>query len=209
MSPTTHRISVSQIKRIAHEYKERLPGWQQIRPGTLGRTAEAVAQCIGFERLSTGTYRPVGFLRVLAAPDTPGVMELPQHLNVKLRQITETQHEKLKEQVLDAMRREFVPSLDRPLDPASILERYEREAVPTSAEAYSLCALNAYYSRFERARFWRRSFAELVLCQGSSEDWDRERQSFLDELEQWIQAGCANQRLPEVVKEEKRKLGFE
>lgn len=210
MSTARRRISVSQIKQIAHDYQGSLAGWQQIRPGILGRATDAVAQCVGFECLSTGTYRPVGFLRVLVAPDTPGVMELPQHLNVKLRQISEAQHERLRGQVLEAMRREFIPSIDGPLGSGAVLDFYEQKAVPTSPQAYSLSALNAFLGRFEKARFWSQRFTELVLSlERPWEESDKERRAFLDELEQWIQAGSVSQRLAEVVKEQKRKLGFE
>ena len=156
-----------------------------------------------------GTYRPVCYLRVLAAPDLPGVMELPQHLNVKVRQLSLREHETDRDRVFEAMKREFVPDVRRPLDPGSVLEYYEREAIPNSAEAYSLSALSAFLGDSDRSQKWSRRFTELVVSLGYWEEWDKERQAFLEKVELWIREGAVKQRLEEVVEEERKKLGFE
>jgi len=209
MSAATKKISVAQIKRISTDYLSFLDGWQQIRKDTIARAAGPVSQCIGFERLGDGTYRPVGYLRVLAAPDLPGVMELPQHLNVNVRQLSFREHETARGRVFGAMKREFVPKVERPLDPISVLELYERDAVPNSAEAYSLSVLSAFLGDSDRAQKWDHRFTELVDSLGYWEDWDKERRAFLGNVELWIREGTVKPRLEEVVEEERKKLGFE
>ena len=203
------KISVAQINRVTTGYLSMLDGWQQVREDTIARAVGPVAQCIGFERLSDGTCRPVCYLRVLAAPDVPGVMELPQHLNVKLRQFSLREHETTRDRIFEAMSSEFVPDIQRPLDPVLVLENYESEAIPNSAEAYSLSALSAFLGHPDRFQKWKHHFIELVDSLGYWEEWDKERRAFLEKMDDWISKGTVTEQLEGVVEEERKKLGLE
>jgi hypothetical protein len=102
-----------------------------------------------------------------------------------------------------------VPSIDQPLDAADVLTLYEQRAVPTSAEAYSLAPLNAYLGNDRRASYWCSRFTELVNSTGNPwQSFDYKRRDFLDQLENWLQAGDAKRQLERVRQEQRLKWGL-
>ncbi len=118
-------------------------------------------------------------------------------------------HTHLLPKMIESMRHQFIPNIEAPLDPNEVLELYEREAIPTGPEAYSLAALNAYLGHEERALHWCRRFPELVdeLPYGWAE-WDVERGDFLEKLHGWIKAGEVREQLDRVIQAERQKWGL-
>jgi hypothetical protein len=203
------RLTVTELRSIIEFYHAYFPAWKVIQRSTLVREDSPVVQGITFERLSGGEYRPTGHIHVLVVPTDYWFLELPQDLNIKLRQINRRQHPELRDRVVEAIRAEFVPSVDRPLVAEEVLELYEERAHPTAPEAYSLAALNAYLGHAERARYWCSRFTELVNNLGRPwQDFDYQRRAFLDQLEKWLDAGDARQQLEHVLQEERRKWGL-
>ena len=200
------RLTIQELRPIVEFYHANFPTWRVIRNDTLVREAGPVAQGITFERLSGGEYRPTGYIRVLVAPEDSWGFTLPQFLNVKVRQINRRQHPEFRDRVADAIRAEFVPSVDRPFVAEDVLEFYESRARPTSAEAYSLAPFNAYLGRDDRSLYWCSRFTQLVNEAGNPwQDYDYKRRVFLDQLEQWLKAREAKQQLERVLQKERRK----
>lgn len=144
----------------------------------------------------------MGFVRVLVAPGGGG-------LDRVLPSVKARAHAHQLPKMIEAMRREFVPSVDAPLVPEEVLELCEREAIPKSPEAYSLAALSAYLDHHDRALYWCHRFPELVdqLAHGWQK-WDVEQGDFLKKLESWIQAGEAREQLEHVLQAERKKWGL-
>jgi hypothetical protein len=203
------RLTLKELQPIMGFYHAKFPTWRVVREDTLIREAGPVAQGITFERLSSGDYRPTGHIRVLVAPGEFWFLELSQNLS-KPRQINRRQHPEFRDRVVEAIRAEFMPSVDRPLVVEEVLELYEHEAnPPRSPDAYSLAPLNAYLGHDERAMHWCSRFTQLVNEVGNPwQDFDYKRRAFLDQLEQWLQAGEAKQQLERVLQEERRKWGL-
>lgn len=203
------RLTIADLQPIVDFYRVHFPDWKVVKDQTLAREDGPVMQGITFDRLSGGVYRPTGHIRVLVAPEDFGVYELTQHLNIKVRHIERRAHESLKQRVVEAIRAEFVPSVDRPLDAQEVLILYEQRAVPTSPQAYSLAALNAYCGNDARALYWCSQFTELLNIKGKPwQEFDYKRRHFLDQLEKWLQAGEAKLQLEHVLQVERRKWGL-
>jgi hypothetical protein len=203
------RLSLTELRPIIEFYQANFPTWRVVGHDILVREAGPVVQGIAFERLSGGEYRPTGHIHVLVAPGDHWFLEIPQNLS-KLRQINRRQDREFRGCVLNAIRAEFVPSVDGPLVAEEVLELYEREAnPPRSPDAYSLAALNAYLGHDKRALFWCSRFTELVNELGNPwQDSEYKQRGFLDQLEQWINAGGAKQQLERVLQEERKKWGL-
>jgi hypothetical protein len=114
--------------------------------------------------------------------------------------------------VVEAIHREFVPKVDEPLFAEEVLKLYEREALPTDAEAHSLAPFNAYFSYKDRALYWCDKFKQLLddkTRQGLTlQDFDYKNLAFINELEKWIKSGNVQEQLERVLQEERRKWGL-
>jgi hypothetical protein len=210
MSPYRNqpRLTIQELGSIIEFYQAHFPSWNVIQKDILVREDGPVAQGIAFERLSGGEYRPTGHIHVLVAPADHWFLELSQRLS-KNRHINRRQHPEFRDRVVEAIRAEFVPSVDRPLVAEEVLKLYEEKAYPSDPEAYSLAALNACLGHDDRARYWCSRFTDLVNAIGRPwQDFDYKRRAFLDQLEKWIQAGDAKQQLERVLQEERRKWGL-
>lgn len=202
------RLTVTELKAIVEFYHEYFPAWKVIEKGTLVREDGPVAQAITFERLSGGEYRPTGHIRVLVVPEDVWGFELPQRIS-KNHAINRRQDREYRRRVLERIRAEFVPSVDQPLVAEDVLKLYEEQAYPSSPEAYSLAALNAYLGHDDRALYWCSRFSELVNQSANPwQDFDLKRKAFLDQLESWIKGGTTKEELEKVLQEERRKWGL-
>jgi hypothetical protein len=139
--------------------------------------------------------------------------ELPQDLNIKVRQINRRQDREYRPRVLEAIRADFVPSVDRPLVAEEVLKLYEQQSVPeTTGAAYSLAALNAYLGHEERALHWCSQHTKLLDEKTRNgfpwHELEHKQQAFLQDLEKWIKGGEAKQQLEHVLQEERRKWGL-
>jgi hypothetical protein len=206
MSANLKRITLKELKPIIEYYQAQFPGWRIVRGDTLVREVPPVLQGVTFERLSYGVYRPIGHIRVLVAPEPFWGFDLPQHLNVKVRTVDRREHPRMRGQVVEAMRAEFQPPMDRPLVAEEVLDLFESKAVPTAAQAYSLAPLNAYLGHLERAKTWCERWKELIAKLGLPPgDSDQDRLAYINQLENWLQAGTAHVELEEVLERERRK----
>lgn len=204
------RLTTRELNPIIAFYHTQLPSWKIIQKDILAREDGPIAQGIAFERLSGGEYRPIGHIHVLVAPAEHWYLEMPQDLNIKVRQINRRQHPEFRDRVIEAIRAEFVPHVDAPLIAEEVLSLYERELnPPRSLDAYSLAAFSAFLGQNDRAIYWCLRFTELVNASGATWlDCDYKRREFLDRLESWIKAGTAKVELQKVLLDERHKWGL-
>ena len=196
------KLKVSELKPLLEDYHGALPDWRVFEKDTLLRVTGPVLQGIFLERQRHREYRPMGFVATLVAPGGGG-------LDRVLPSVQARGHAHAFPKMIEALRREFVPSVDAPLVPEEVLELCEREAIPKSPEAYSLAALNAYLGHEERALYWCRRFPELIDEERlGMQEWDLERRDFLNKLEGWLQAGEASEQLEQVLQAERKKWGL-
>jgi hypothetical protein len=202
-------LTLKELRPIVQYYHSHFPTWRVILDDSLVREAAPVIQGVTVERLSYGAYRMIGYVRVLVAPRDEWAFELPQELNHKLISIGRREHDALRERVVDAMRNEFEPAMDEPLNPEGVLQLYETRSLPTIPQAYSLAALNAYLERADRCVYWCERFQELLARFGRPpSETDILRQSYLSQLRQWLDKGTAREQLEQILLQERRKWGL-
>lgn len=208
MTKLRRRITVEELRPIVKDYHRAFFDWRFLEGELLARENGPVMQVIGFERLSTGSYRPVCGLHYLCIPNRDGQFG-HQFLNVKVRQVHPRAHESIRDNVIEAIHREIVPSVDAPLDPEQVLQMHESYEFIRSPDAYSLAALNAYLGHNERALYWCYRFSELVNESPNPwQDFDIKRQAFLEQVKTWIESGTAKRELERVMQEERHRWGL-
>lgn len=207
MSKLGQRMTLKELRPIVDDYHREFPDWHVLAEELLGRASGPLLQYVGFERLSTGAYRIQFGFYYLCIPDRDGGFP-PSYLAVK-QSIHPRAHESVYDKVVEAIHKEIVPSVDAPLNPDLVLRMHESIESIRSPDAHSLAALNAFLGHDERARYWCSEFSKLVDQHGLGwQDFDLKRRAFLDQLEKWLQAGEARERLERVVQEERLKWGL-
>jgi hypothetical protein len=200
-------LTLKELRPVVEDYHRAFPSWQLLEAELLGRESGPLLQVIGFERLSGGSYRVICGIYYLCIPDRDGRFGV-QFLSIK-RSIHPREHTSLRDKVVEAIHQEIIPSVDVPLAPEQVLAMHEANEPIRSPDAHHLAALNAYLGHNERALYWCSRFTELVNSHGLGwQDFDYKRRAFLDQLEQWLKAGEAKQRLERVLQEERRKWGL-
>ena len=208
MSRARRPMTVEELAPIVQDYNRAFPEWRVLERELFARENGPLLQYVGFERLSTGSYRPTCGVYYLCVPGRDGSLG-PQWLNIPLRQIDPRAHDRLRDRVVEAIHREVVPSVDAPLDAEHVVAMHEAYEVIRSSDAHHLAALNACLGREERALFWCARFPELVEQLGFGwQTFDLKRRTFLNSLRHWIEAGRAKQELARIVQEERRKWGL-
>ena len=127
-------ITKKQLAEIVNCYATAFPDWKIVGGGRLVRICFPVLQQIGFEALSSGSYRPSMVMRALPFQ---GIKMLSQQLGVKHRQLNLREHPLYWQKVVTAMEREFVPSVRQPLELPKV-EKYE----PTDSGESPLAAIS-------------------------------------------------------------------
>jgi hypothetical protein len=202
------KITKSELRAFVADYSRLLPSWEQIGGDALARADGPLMQCIGFECLRGGSYRPMNFVRGLVTPE-PLAGFFSQFLQSWPGYLLPREHEEYHRRMFENMRREFRPSITENFDAWTVLELCERDAVPKGNQACELAALNAYFGRDDRARYWCSRFPKLVDALGRAwQSWDHQQQAFLETLSGWLETGEAKLRLQEILKERRKKEGF-
>jgi hypothetical protein len=210
-------IKAKDLKLIVQDYLEYFPGWRILGFDTLYRDSEPILQGILFNRASWDVYRPTGFIRVLTSPSPKGVLQVPQPLKnlngAPGRTIGLVNHNrnrlKIVPEIVNELRRQIEPSIDRPLDPKKVLKWYANRAILSINDAYSLAAFHAYLGFDNDARFWIREFHQWIDERKIIQDESVEEDSrFLEELENWLEKGVARSKLESIIELERKKLGI-
>jgi len=200
---TCRKISESQLAQIVDDYQQLMAGWLRVAAHTLARVDGPVFHGIGFERLSAEDYRPMNYVNVLVAPGVDWIGEggfcfqFPRGRPIIVRL---QEHAQSYRKMFETMQREFVPPMDGPFHAREMLDLCEKNAVPKSFQAYALAALNAYFRKDDRARYWCARFSKIIDDSGFPwDEWDLRRKEFLDSLERWLNEGIAKAKLDEIL----------
>src|SRR5437899_12804603 len=102
------KMSKAELRAIVSDYHSLLPGRQRIGDDAVGRADGPLMQCIGFERLRGGDYRPMNFVRVMVTPEPVSGFfhKIPQGWPVTL---FAHQHDEYHRRMFQNMMREFRP----------------------------------------------------------------------------------------------------
>lgn len=201
-----HRpLTQKELAPIVQDYHRAFPTWHILERTLIARESGPVMQGIGFQCLSTGSYRPICSIYYLCVPSRDGGFGV-QFLKHPVQDIDPRIHDLKRDKVIEAIHREVVPSVDAPLVAEQILATHEASSPIRSPDACHLAFLSAHLGHEERALYWCERFPELVNQHGLGwQDFDHKRQALLDNLKQWIQAGEAGRQLDRVVQEERRR----
>ena len=134
---------------ILRHYETEFRNWELVRNEFFLRHSGPVAQVLGFELLSSESYRPVSALNILVVPQ---VAMLHSHLDVKHREIFSRVHESMFGQVVHAMKEQFQPSIENPLDPREVYALCEARSQNRIGHLCALAGLQAYLGN-RSARF--------------------------------------------------------
>jgi hypothetical protein len=201
-------MSEKQLEPIVQDYHRAFPGWRILERTLIARERGPVMQGIGFQRLSTGCYRPICSVYYLCVLGRDGGSAV-QFLKHPVQDIDPRIHASKRDKVVEAIYQEIVPRVDAPLDPEEVLAMHEAMQPIRSPDAHHLAVLNAYLGHDERALYWCERFPELVEQLGFGwQDFDRKRRDFLISVREWIEAGRASSELEFIVQEERRKWGL-
>jgi len=206
-----NQLTPKQIRGIVDDYVRFLPGWHHVSDETVVRTDGPILHAIGFQSLSSGEYRPMNYIQVLAAPETGRTGRVDffaQFPKGSPRTASLRSHQELRDEMIHTMKQEFIPAIMEPLNATTVLGLCENDAAPKSGDAYALAALNAYLDYSERALYWCSRYDDLVNELGQPwQPWHYQQHAFLHSLEDWITIGDAKQQLERVLQEERRKWG--
>lgn len=204
-------IELKEMERIVKDYHTYFPKWKILDGDILVRESGPILQGIVLYRpVDADTYTPTGFIRVLTAPKMAVVMEWPQRLEWPKGSecaVSPQEHEGVRAEIVEALRQQLTPAIDRPLVAVEVLKLYERKAMPTALEAYSLATLRAYLGYEQEARQWCARFKELAGKKGQRYEYEEELY-FLKSLQQRLDEGTARKHLEEVLQAERCKLGL-
>lgn len=148
-------ITRRQLVNCVADYQTAFPGWVVERGLTLTRNFGPVRQVIAFEALRSGAYRPSCSIDVLT---TPSSQLLFSFLDIKHRQVTLRRHTEVWPHIVQAMEKQFRPSIRESIDVREIIRLAEQEIAEARAgnSRYlsGVASLNAYVGDKTRALFW-------------------------------------------------------
>lgn len=208
MSKVRKPLSLKELEPFVQDYHRAFPKWRVLERTLIARESGPIMQGVGFQCVSTGKYRPVCAIYYLCVAGRDGGFGV-QFLKHPVRDLDPLAHGRLRDKVVEAIRREIIPSVDAPLDPEEVLALHEAQEAIRSPDARDLAVLNAYLRHDERALHWCEQFAQLLNEQGSAlPAVEHKRKAFLDELKGWINAGVATAQLDCIVQQERRHWGL-
>jgi hypothetical protein len=205
---TRTKLTSKEIEQIVDDYHAALRDWQKVGGDTLVRTEELIGQSIWFDRLRTGAYRPTMRVHVFVAPDEGGgTVVLPQFLGIKTKEVSVKAHLRQFPAVMDALKNEVVPSIEKALNAEKVTTLLRSRAAGRPVGAYALACLFGAMERAEDARQWmieyQKAFESLGLPEQPS---DNARFKFLARLERWLNNGTSRCELAKIAKSEKMKF---
>lgn len=181
------KISKKQLAEIVACYEKVFPGWELVAGERLLRRSGPVLQQIGFEALRSGAYRPSAAIRVLIAP---GILLLPQFLDIRHREISPREHERKWEQVVAAIEQQILPSVRAPLRIEDIIELTTKNLAGSTNDMCGLAALHAYVGNDNEALVWcQRVVSKLQLSDHELKEWELAHLEYVKKLSNAINSG--------------------
>lgn len=201
-------LSLKDLQPIVQDYYRSFPDWKLLEREVIARESGPLLQVFGFQRLSTGGYRPVFGIHYLCVPNRDASFGV-QFLQRPLQDIDLHVHDLKRDKVVNAIFQEVVPSVSAPLVPEQVLAMHEGTTPIRSPDAFALAALNGYLGHIDRALHWCDRFPKLVEQLGLGwQEFDIKRKDFLDSLKLWIEMGQSKIQLDRVLTDERRKWGL-
>lgn len=146
-------LTSKQMDMIVSDYQSAMPGWSRFNREVIYRDAFPVRQTIWFEPLRSGNYRPMHGVETRPLREArPPPRMLPQMLTVRQRQLSLRQHETRQGEILQAMKDQFRPAIDEPLEIPEVLALCEAESRGVFNDLAMLAILYAWLGRRGEAR---------------------------------------------------------
>ena len=196
-------MTKSELRQYVEAYHPFFSNWIAVRGECFLRISGPVAQQVWFENLRSGAYRPVTAVSILVAKKA---VMLHKFLDIRHREILPREHQLKFEEVFNAMRDQFVPSIISPLNAIEVCQLCEEHAVERVNEAHSLSALNAYLGKFDTARKWIDILKRLTNDRTEIEDWEKDCVRALNSLEEAIESDKVKVVLDEIRLSEESRL---
>lgn len=180
-------LTKSQLSEVVACYGKAFPGWDVVAGERLVRSSGPLLQQIGFEALRSGAYRPSVAVRVLIAP---GVVLLPQFLDVRHREIFAREHASKWERVVAAIEQQVRPSVRAPLDVRDVIDLGTKSTAGSANDMCGLAALNAYIGNSDEALGWcKRLDDKMQVANRQLEEWEAAYLRYTKDLAVAIHAG--------------------
>lgn len=191
MNTNIKKIPKSQLISYFREYREAFPLWDVEHDVVLVRSIGPVKQCIAFEALRSGAYRPSCCVHVLTALNC---QLLFRFLDIKHRQVQPREHSAVRSSVLQAMEQQFLPPIRDTLDVNVVLHLAEAEVLADKIErsnaSVALAALHAHVGNLNRAEWWcRRVPNQLAELGRELACWEHLHARYAKQLCEAIQQG--------------------
>jgi hypothetical protein len=177
-------LSRRELIQVFKDYRDSFADWSVEHDTVLVRSQGLIKQCIAFEALRDGAYRPSCSVRVLTKPSA---QLLFRFLDVRHREVLPRDHSSKWPRIVKAMEEQFVPRIRHPLDVVEVIRLAEEEVMAGSAGNIQYCAglatLNAYIGNSERALLWcSRIEAQLKTLGREPADWELAQTGFSRQL---------------------------
>ena len=120
------KMTAKEFRSVVSDYASALPGWKKTSQNWIVREEFPVCQTIWFQRLRSGGYRPTNSLKSI--PFNASCV-IHQILDVKHQSATFRQHPSRWQAMSAAMKTQFKPRPDAPLELAELLRLCRSERV--------------------------------------------------------------------------------
>src|SRR2546426_8957898 len=124
-------LTKQQLFEYSKVYRDAFPDWAVENEVVLVRLQGPIKQCIAFEALRGGAYRPSSSVEVSVSD---GVRILFSFLDIKNREILPRDYLVKWPRIVKAMEEQFRPPIRRPLDVAEVLRLGEQEVARDQIE---------------------------------------------------------------------------
>jgi hypothetical protein len=195
-------MTKAQLRAVVADYAVTFPDWTLVHDGTaFARKFGPVQQIIGFQKMSSGSYRPMHGISALALPEAH-IRMLPQ-LPFRPSTMRQTSHSHRWPEMLAAMEQQFKPDIRKPLDIAEVLALCETEAgaMPDTTNNMSMLAiLSAWLGRDAEALDYceRMQHCPLPMLAPMPE-WEEAMRGFGRDLARAIAVGRGRAFLEEAI----------
>lgn len=199
-------MTKTRFKAIIADYAASFPDWGLVH-GRLAfvRSYGPIQQIIWFQDMRA-YYRPTHGISSLVLPEAH-IRMLPQHLDVKHREVEYRWHERKFTDTLAAMEQQFRPDIRKSLDISEVLALCETEAetIPDTTNNMAMVAiLSAWLGRDAAALDYCERMQHCPLpTLAPMPEWEGAMRAFGRDLVKAVGAGTAREFLESAVEEAK------
>ena len=184
-------LTRTKLRKLVLDYTEAFSGWESVIGLAFARCSGPIRQMVDFQNLRSGDYRPSMTISTTVGPKR-GLRH--QFLDIQHMEISPREHSEKLDEIIRAMREQFVPSIVTPLNVEEILALCERDAPGKLNDRVGLASVHAYLGNFDRALEYSEQ-AEIAF-----KKWDIEPGEWMIELNDFIQ--CLKRAIAEGTSQE-------